>query len=237
MEHHETQDDFEESLVRSVIEEWVVLIIYSRGGGAIINFMFIAVHSLHMQSPPPLFRNPAEEQGVRDEWKRQTGWHRKEDIYLRRRQRHPNQTYPDPADVTMRERGDNEPGNNARSNLQNKNIIADDNQQYPTQMHAFNNHDTLKVCVMLGMVISSVLCIRTVYSNHSWKHTRRRGERKKIEDLVWGLLNTLASSHFLKRDTKNCTVRDNRWYLLQSNWMKLLLRHFVWIALQTAKFL
>ena len=28
-----------------------------------------------------LVRNPPNEQGIREEWKKQTGWHRKEDIY------------------------------------------------------------------------------------------------------------------------------------------------------------
>mmetsp|Transcript_27769 Transcript_27769/g.50139 ORF Transcript_27769/g.50139 Transcript_27769/m.50139 type:complete len:133 (+) Transcript_27769:53-451(+) len=127
-QEHETQDDFEESLVRAVIEE-----------------------------------NPPEEQGLREEWKEQAGWHRKEDVYLRRRQ---NKNQPD----LVQQRGD---ANENGSRKQNK---IDGNH---TKMHVLTPHHSWKVWVILAIMIGCIVFGHCFYS-------RRRGGkiRKKIEDLV-----------------------------------------------------
>ena len=108
-------------------------------------------------------RNPPEEQGLREEWKEQAGWHRKEDVYLRRRQ---SKNQPD----LVQQRGD---ANKNGSGKQNK---IDGNNK---KMHVLNPHHSWKVWVILSIMIGCVVFGRMFYS-------RRRGGkiRKKIEDLV-----------------------------------------------------
>ena len=78
------QEDFEESLVQSVIAEWVkywytLIIIYHHSISCTISISHNV--TIWPSSLLCMQRNPPDEQGIREEWKKEIGWHRKEDIY------------------------------------------------------------------------------------------------------------------------------------------------------------
>mmetsp|Transcript_13609 Transcript_13609/g.29606 ORF Transcript_13609/g.29606 Transcript_13609/m.29606 type:complete len:131 (-) Transcript_13609:2185-2577(-) len=126
IQEDEPQDDFEESLVRAVIEE-----------------------------------DPPDEQGIRDEWVKQTGWHRKEDIFLRRRH---NKKQPDAA--------------KDQGSLLNK---IDGTYQPPLERHNISPHNTFKTWIeLLVIMITCVLFVRVFRSSRR----KRRTIRKKMEDIV-----------------------------------------------------
>mmetsp|Transcript_15557 Transcript_15557/g.32868 ORF Transcript_15557/g.32868 Transcript_15557/m.32868 type:complete len:133 (+) Transcript_15557:120-518(+) len=125
---HEAQDDFEESLVRAVIEE-----------------------------------NPPEEQGFREEWNEHTGWHRKEDIYLRRRQDKHHHNLQQLEDANQEVPMDHK-----------KMVDSNHTQGHEVAIH----HYSMKAIVILAIMVCGVGFVLRKFP------PKRRSGKKKMEDLV-----------------------------------------------------
>lgn len=131
-------------------------------------------------------RNPPEEQGFREEWKKQTGWHRKEDIYLRGGNKQP---------ISEQPKGDINNGDRV-SVTQNQDRVADKDKHIQGRQKGhvkegtvakngvvgrIRNHTVGQRSEMWVMILLMILC--ALFANF---HSRRRicRGRKKVEDIV-----------------------------------------------------
>ena len=103
-------------------------------------------------------RNPPEDQGIREEWKTHAGWHRKEDLYLRRR------------------------SNNNQPNLVQQNGDVNDG---PSLIDGNGNKNDNKISRgpwgVFGMISIIICCAYVIFV-----FSKRRGgrDRKKMKDVV-----------------------------------------------------
>ena len=118
--------------------------------------LFALLPLLHLRLTPT--RNPPEDQGIREEWKTHAGWHRKEDLYLRRR------------------------SNNNQPNLVQPNGDVNDG---PSLIDGNGNKNVNKISRgpwgVFGMISIIICCAYVIFV-----FSKRRGgrDRKKMKDVV-----------------------------------------------------